>query len=67
MNGSDIQLLRYKAALTITKLNCSEISSWTHYHEKLTGEKLICKFLIDILLEIFKIKNDHKKQKNDGL
>ena len=66
-NGSDIQLLRYKAALTITKLDCSEISSWTHYHKKLTVIKLICKLLTNILLEIFKIINDHKKQENEGL
>ena len=38
-----------------------------HYHEKLTGVKLICKLLTNILLEIFKIIIDHKKQENEGL
>jgi hypothetical protein len=36
-------------------------------HEKVTGIKLICKLLTNILLEMLQIIIDHKKQEDSGL
>jgi len=36
-------------------------------HEKLAGIKMFCKLLEIKILEILKIKIDHKKQENEGL
>jgi len=38
-----------------------------HSHEKLTGVKLLCELLTNILLEMSKIIIDHKKQEKEGL
>ena len=48
-------------------LSFLKFSSWTHYHEKLTGVKLLWKLLEIRMLGMSRIKNDHKKQENEGL
>ena len=47
--------------------NATFVSFRSSKKKKLTGVKLLCKLLINMLLEMFKTIIDHKKQEHEGL